>query len=345
VKPFFRALLLLALCASCAIALTGCPEIKVRAEASKLKAQKDPIRELTYKWATEVRTAYNSSQFDELESIAKQVISNNEIFENGRYKISEFHSSLDCRKSEPISMWERHDQIHRDWIAAKPDSITARVAYARFLTEYAWHARGSGWSNEVTEEGWRLFEERLEGARKVLEESKALARVDPFWWVVALSVALGQGWERSEYDNLVNEAIAAFPKFHQYDELRAHSLLPRWHGERGDWEKYAANAAARPDGVGAEIYARIVIYLDEFYDNIFRESNASWDMTKSGIRTLVQRHPNAKEFVAYSAKLAVLAKDREFARTMFDALGSTYYRFVWSNPETFVRCKKWALAR
>ncbi len=71
-------------------------------------------------------------------------------------------------------MWQVHDRIHQEWIAQFPASITARVAYADFLREYAWHARGTDLADKVTEEGWRLFGERLESARKMLAEAREL---------------------------------------------------------------------------------------------------------------------------------------------------------------------------
>jgi hypothetical protein len=156
-------------------------------------------------------------------------------------------------------MWQLHDRIHQDWIAQFPTSITARVAYADFLREYAWHARGTGFADKVTEEGWRLFGERLESARKTLAEARELTDKDVFWWEVALGVARGQQLPKNAYDQLLEEGKAFEPKFCGYDIARASSLLPRWYGEPGDWEAYAEQAAERPDGLGAEIYARIVM--------------------------------------------------------------------------------------
>lgn len=87
-------------------------------------------------------------------------------------------------------MWQLHDRIHQEWIAAQPASITARVAYAGFQTEYAWKARGSDYANKVTAEGWRLFEQRLASARDILVKARELPEKDPVWWSMMLKVAL-----------------------------------------------------------------------------------------------------------------------------------------------------------
>jgi len=239
-------------------------------------------------------------------------------------------------------MWQLHDRIHQDWIAQFPLSITARVAYADFFTDYAWHARGSGFADKVTKEGWQLFGERLELARKTLAEARELTDKDPFWWLVALGVALGQHWPKNEYDQLLEEAKAFEPKFWGYDMARARSLLPRWYGEPGDWEAYAEQVARRPDGLGAEVYARIVMDMRGYYDNIFRETNASWPTVRQGLIEMRQKYPRSFDLLNQTALLSSLGGDRDLAKEAFGKLGDSYLPSAWGKPERFVRSRKWA---
>jgi len=312
------------------------------AAATRLKAIKDPISEEAYKFSVKVRQMYNSSRFDELEKIAAELRAEKQLFRNGSWKIVRFYDAFDCRDDEPEKMWKLHDQIHQAWIAAKPESITARVAYADFLTSYAWHARGTGYANTVADDGWRLFSERLESSKQILMKAREMPEKDPVLWLTALTVALGQGPSKSEYDALMAEAHAFEPTFWGYDGARAYSLLPRWHGEPGEWEAFAEQTAARPDGPGAEVYARIVMRLMTFHDNIFRESKASWDKTKEGLAQLRQKYPESLEFVNITALLATMAEDQELAEAMFDQLGDTYVPSVWRKPERFAHYRNWA---
>jgi Domain of unknown function (DUF4034) len=181
--------------------------------AANLKPAKHPILEEIYAFRLEIRQAYNNRRFNDLENRAAELRRAKPVFGNGSWKIVQFYNSFACRAEEPESMWQLHDRIHRDWIALFPESITARVAYADFLAEYAWHARGSGYADKVTKEGWRFFGERLASARKTLEEARKLPDRDPFWWRVALRVAQGEHWPKSEYDQLLKEAKSFEPKF------------------------------------------------------------------------------------------------------------------------------------
>jgi hypothetical protein len=313
-----------------------------RAAAAKLAPAKCPVQEEIYAFRLKVRQAYNNRRFDELEFIAAELRKKKEVFGNGSWKIAQYYDSFGCRDDEPASMWKLHDEIHRAWNAAKPASLTAKVAFADFLVEYAWEARGNGFSDTVTSEGWRLFGERLAAARNVLREASALPEKDPYWGMVALGVARGQQWEKSEYDALVEEVTAAEPTYWGYHTERAFSLLPRWYGEPGEWERYAEKAAARPNGLGDELYARIVISVRGYHDNVFRESKASWPRTRDGLQKMREKYPDSLEVLSQCALLAAQAEDRPFAKAMFDKLGSSYLASVWRKPERFTHVKHWA---
>ena len=310
--------------------------------AAKLKPAKDPIQEEIGASNLETRQAYNNRRFDDLEKKAAQLRAGKEVFGNGSWKIAQFYAALACNDAEPESMWQLHDRIHQEWIAAKPASISARVAYADFLTEYAWRARGTGYADKVSEDGWRLFGERLAAARKVLEEARGLEEKDPYWWVTALTVALGQSWDRAQYEVLIAEAHAFEPKFWGYDTSRAVSLLPRWLGEPGDWEAYAEQAAARPDGLGAEVYARIVSRLRGFYENVFRETKASWPKTREGLAEMLRKYPDSLGWLSEAAMLATMAEDRALAKELFDRIGDRYLPSVWRKPERLAHFRHWA---
>jgi len=62
-----------------------------------------------------------------------------------------------------------------------------------FLIRYAWAARGNGFANAVTEDGWRKFRERLTEARRVLNECWGLKPNDHRTATLMLSVEKGIG--------------------------------------------------------------------------------------------------------------------------------------------------------
>ena len=309
-------------------------------DADKLGSDETFKKLMAYRYAT--RMAYNNRRFDELEARADSARSSKARFGNGSWKIGQFYDSLGCRAEEPESMWHLHDSIHKDWIAAKPNSITARVAQIVFLTEYAWHARGGGYNNTVTSEGWRLFGERLKAAHQLLVDSKETGTSCPVWWLTGMKIALGESWPRANYDHFCAQAKALEPTFWGYDTSRSNFLAIKWHGQPGEWEAAAEAAAADPQGLGTEIYARCVLEQFSNYRNVFKESRATWVKTQEGFELMRQRYPDSLEVASGYCRLACIAGDRATAKRLFGVLGNNAFSYLWGNPDNLRRDRAWA---
>ena len=293
-----------------------------------------------YRYST--RMAYNGRRFDELERLADEARSSKAKFGNGSWKIYQFYDSLGCDSSEPEGMWQLHDTIHKDWVAAKPDSITARTAQIVFLVEYAWRARGNGYADTVTAEGGRVFDERLKMAHQALDGSRNLSGKCPVWWSAGMRLALGESWPRDVYDRFYAEAKRLEPGFWNYDTSRSNFLALKWYGGPGEWEQAAETAADDPNGLGLEVYARCVLYQRSNYRNIFRESKASWPKTKEGFELMRQRYPESLELASAYCRMACIAEDRATAKQLFDRLGGNVFSYIWSNRELLESDRAWA---
>jgi hypothetical protein len=296
-----------------------------------------------FDYRRDTRQDYNNRRFDELEKNANQARSGKERTGDGDWRIFHFYQSLQCREDEPESMWKLHDEIHKEWEKRFPESITARVARADFLAAYAWYARTDKSADEVTEEGWRLFRERLAEARTVLDGAKTLSPGCPMWWQVYQIVALGQGWPREDYDALFNDAKAFEPEFHHHDNSRAKFLLPRWYGEQGEWAKVAEAQIPIQGATGHEIYARVVWEMSTYSEDVFGESNASWRKARKGFDELVVRHPDSIELLNRYCRMACFAGDKTQARKLFEKIGANKASVCWRKNE-FDKAKAWAMS-
>ena len=333
--------------ALCMIALEACHRKKAEVVVDlpglpPVEDTEDKITREIWQFRLKTRSLYNASKFDELEALATQLRAERTRFGNGSWKIDEFYESLGCRSDEPETMWQLHESIHEHWEAAKPRSITAQVAHANFLTEYAWHARGSGFAKTVTKEGWRLLSERLAKAKELLDKSADLEPKCPMWWLAYLSVAQGQGWSRDDFETLFEAAKTFEPEFWWYDITKGYYLLPRWYGHDGDWEYALSLEVDRRKGVGLEAYARVVDKLKAYYKNIFRESRASWAATRDGFELMRQRYPVSLEILSDYCRVACVAEDRAVARKLFDELSGRVLKSTWRDQNNFRRWRNWA---
>lgn len=309
----------------------------------KLKEADDQGQKQREDITKKVRLALENRRFDELEADAKEMREKKENFVDGGPKSFQFYYTFGTG-GESEEVWQQHDKLHQEWIAAKPDSITARIAHAAFLNVYAWRARGSGYANTVGEENFRIFRERLEKSAQILEAARKLPEKDRHWWHQLMTVALGQSWPKPLFEKLIAEAHAFDHAFYMIDDSRVYSLLPRWLGEPGEWEAYAEAAAARPDGLGAESYARMVNSVSIYYDNVFRETKANWPKTREGLEIIRQKFPFSLYWINASAKLATQGEDWPLAMEMFRRIGNNALNPVWYGNKNFIRHRKMAEA-
>lgn len=99
-----------------------------------------------------------------------------------------------------------------------------------FYIELAWSARGSDWAYKVTDEGWKLFAQRLAVASAALNESWDL---NPSDWRTAkrmLTVELGQGQGRPRMERWFRKAMKLNPNSYATVKAKLNYLEPKWYG-------------------------------------------------------------------------------------------------------------------
>ncbi len=97
-----------------------------------------------------------------------------------------------------------------------------------------------------------------------MNDAKRLNAKCPQWYMVMQIIAKGQRWARPRYERHFQTAIAFEPTCHYFYSEKAQYLLPRWHGEVGEWERFAEETSQQLGGeLGSIIY--FVIATDLAY--------------------------------------------------------------------------------
>lgn len=327
-----------------AAALAGLTASATAAEpgsASPLAAP-DRVPEAIAAWRQQTRDLFHSADFAALDAAATEVRASKARFGNGGWKLFEFYDALKCPVSDLEVVSEFHLVAFRKWVAARPQSATARIALAEALVNFAWQARGGGFADTVTEQGWKLMGERLREADAVLKEARGLAEKCPHWWLAAQRVGIGLGWSREVYDKVFAEGVAFEPRYWHASVEKARYLLPRWHGQAGDWERFAEEETRRAGGPGAEIYPRIVVSLDRYHKHVFQESAATWPLTREGFLSLRTQYPASMEVAVWFCKLACRGNDRDQAQALFNEIGENVDLRFWKTQGAYDRYRRWA---
>jgi hypothetical protein len=284
-----------------------------------------------------------AKEYDQLDEFAAKLRSSKECMADGTWKLAFVYCPLPPSNKSAGSEWEARLTSLRDWCTARSNSVTARVALACVLTDYAWQARGGGWANSVSDEGWRMFFQRLREADEILDQTGD--RSCPFYWSVRMRVALGLQKTKAEFDAIFSQALSSIPDYKPYYFWRAFYLLPRWNGEPGEWENDLAKSADRIGGEeGDAIYAQVVwsIHQSVNFGNVFDENHLSWPRVDKGFEVILKRFPDSLAAKNERAHLAVLADDPIKARRYFDQTTGKIDLCVWKSATEYMQFAFWA---
>lgn len=291
------------------------------------------------------RAMRSAGDMDGLEALARQLRQSKERLDGGTWLLSTFYDNAVYVPKEEPKQQEAMDFYTR-WAKERPGSITAQICLARALSRYAWNARGSGWADTVTDDGWRRFGERLDQSWAVLQEARKLPETCPGWTEAAQTVALGQGWDPRDYFKMVNAAIEAEPTYGKYYTSGCYFLFPRWYGEPGDFEKWIAEHADRATSDKRDWqYARLVWMaernrMDE--EMVFAPGRLDWERTRRGFTDWLQADPENLMVHFQFLRLALLANDRETVRAQFDYLGGRNFPPAWDDKDQYEAARAFA---
>jgi TPR repeat protein len=285
------------------------------------------------------------ADYDSLERLAKDLRDSKARFADGAWKLNVFYSAFSEPREEDKVGWERFLSKLDNWHMKYPDSVTAKCAAAKGWISYAKLARGEGYADTVTEEGWKLFYKRLQRAYPLIEKAPpGNSRDCPERLSMLMGVLNAAGGEKSSFDFIFNRAIAFEPLYYYYYINKAIYLMPRWHGEAGDWQRFAEEAIPlSPKSEGMANYTRIIINMannKEFTS--FKKAGVSWPKMKQGFYDLQKNFPASLWNMNLFCKFASAAGDKQTAQRLFASIDYPYLT-VWAGKrEEFQKISKWA---
>ena len=298
------------------------------------------------RYLTDVQMLLMMDRFDVLEKTAEELRQAKSRFPGGGWKLRTFYLGLvqPIKGDEvPDEAWAMYFGRMKRWKAKYPDSVTAHVALANADNEYAWSARGGETSEKVNASASKLFSERTAEAKAALMAVASTKPKDPDWYRAMQDVALAQGWDRQQADELLQAAVSVEPLYHYFYESHAHYLLPQWYGKEGESEKFAERAAelAGPKA-GDWIYATVAASLVCNCQGESDFTKLSWPRVQNGFLTLKQTYGWSSLRQNQFAMLAFKAGDRKLAGETFQSIGDAWEPGIWHTEELFHQAREWA---
>ena len=288
-----------------------------------------------------VRSMVYAEDFDRLDALASAFRKNKSKFSGGMWKIHIFYGGTGPFGHATEEDWKTLEGILTRWVAAKPKSVTARVALAQMYLGYAWSARGGGFADSVSDSGWRLFESRVSQAKQALDSAKGLPEMCPEWYLVMQGIAIDQSWTTESVDELLKIAVSFEPGYYYYFRMHSLGLLPKWGGEPGEAEEFITQSADRVGGAEGDIlYFQLASFLVNQDRDAFRK--LSFDRIRRGFTQSERVYGASLTNMNLFAYMARLFDEAGVANAVFNRIGDQWSEDLWHTKDAFDTGKKWA---
>jgi hypothetical protein len=276
-----------------------------------------------------VRRQLMSGEFEELEKTAATLAERKERFPGGDWKLFRFFQGLAKPENAEAAAdvgWQHHKEAVEKWVKARPRSTAAHIALGQTFVEHAWSARERDLPIRYLRTA-DAFRGRLAHARRVLIEVRSAPDRGAHWYSVMQTVALGEAWERDDYESLFTEAVRVDPQYEHFYSAKARYLLPRWYGQEGEWERFADQSARTIGGKeGSALYAHIAWEMSRHFrvSDFFEQNGVSWSRIRQGY---VDREALYGETVRHLNELCLLAggaRDKSTVRAVLPRIGDRW---------------------
>ncbi len=200
--------------------------------------------------------------------------------------------------------------------------------------DWAWQARGGGYSDTVSDAGWKLFEERLQVAASSLEKAW---RINPHEVRICqemMRVELGQGQGRDRLELWFERGMKLDPANYELCRSKLYYLLPRWHGSAAELLRFGRFCTANTNYVGnvrlllVDAYEAVAMDIkDKEQQRKFWENPRVWQDIQNTFEQFFKLYPNEVGFRHNYAKCAARCCQAQAFLDQVKMFPSTNYNY------------------
>jgi len=191
-----------------------------------------------------------------------------------------------------------------DWIRFDPRQPASYIVKAASLSNYGGCVRGEGFADRTSPEEMEGFEQGVAAARRILEQHRDVASVDPEFYVEMIRAYMGLGENKPSVQHLLEEGAAREPYYYGIYFAAVQYYLPQWYGAAGDLHRLGQFALDHTKADGSGAYARLFWVLDGFEQA--NRSQMDWPTVVRGMQDVLRKYPgdwNAANFARLSCRM------------------------------------------
>jgi tetratricopeptide (TPR) repeat protein len=241
------------------------------------------------------------------------------------------------------------DKLYAALDGAFPNRAAWLVFKGHQYMLWAWDARGMGYANTVTPQGWRLMAQRLDLAEAALTKAYELDPSNPAAAVEMLAVVMGQNKARDVMEQWFQRAITADPDSLAACQAKLLYLEPKWHGSAEEMLAFGRQCLATRNWRGGIANMLIIAHMQlaSYASNkeAYWHDPKVWDDISAVAARCVELHPENTYHRSVYAYWAWKCGRWDIANYQFKQLGDKVDLAVFgNNPAELARAKAESVA-
>jgi len=311
------------------------------ASAAQAKAldRKTAIRNME----TQIASLWATDDFSGLENLSIELREKKTRIPSGIWSLSLFYSFLSqeayATQLGKSTINQYREKIEK-WLKLYPNSPSAHLLYARSLATEGWIYRGGEYANAVTEDGRRVFKEKINATIAYLVKHQKSTAQDPYVYELMIQAANWSGYSESAVEAIIQKAVAAEPEYWPIYFAATDYFSPKWHGSAEKIESFARKSADKVGGPDVDaLYTRIYWWAaDNYFERQFFKSKADCARVLRGIDVIMQKYPDQWNINNF-ARFAVSCGAGQKAEYLFSIIGDDFDLEAWESANNFIRFK------
>lgn len=242
-----------------------------------------------------------------------------------------------------------YEKLRPAFEAALPASSNiGLVTKGSVYVSWAWDARGGGYANTVTDDGWKKMKERLAVAKEALEEAYKIDPHTPDAALAMFSVELGQGNGRESMEVWWKRAMEADPDCFRACGHKLYYLEPKWYGSREEMVAFGhqcletGNWPARLPFILVDAHLKASGYEDS---GAYFAQPEVWKDIQAVYVPYLEKFPERHHDRSTYAKIACWAGQWKVADEQFKKLGNNARMNVFGRRANYNKMKQDAAAK
>jgi len=231
-----------------------------------------------------------------------------------------------------------------DWRRAVPGSVNSELVEALMFSDWAYAARGNGYSNTVSPQAELVYEYRDEMVSAGLHEVARRAASNPLWYELSLFLGRNQSLPLEKLEEIYSAGEKKFPDYLPLKRRMLNILMPRWLGSYELIDHFIMRSSTHEGlktdaGKYARLYLMYGVMEGEAFD-VVQSARANGTIMRSGVSELRRKYPDSDYILNIVGRFYCTDGDWSAYRNIRPLLRSRPSAQAWPGALSVAQCDR-----